>query len=112
MAAEPRALVGELAVVTEREHLKTAAVGENRLVPAVELVEAAGFLDDIGAGTQVEMVCVAKDNLSLDIVTQFMRVDTLDRAKGAYRHKYRSLDLTVVGRDHTGTRIAAGRYSF
>ena len=48
----------------ERHHLETAAIGERRTCPVHEGAEAAGSLDHVCAGLQVEVVRVRQDCLS------------------------------------------------
>ena len=54
-----------LAELGKGEDLEAAAVRENRPVPSHELVEAACFSDDVHARAEIQMVCVAKDDLRL-----------------------------------------------
>ena len=99
MAAEVGAFFGELAVCAEGEHLKAAAVGEDRTVPSVEFVQATGPADDVHAGTEIEVICVAKDNLGLYVVAQFVHVDAFHGAEGADGHEDGGFYGAVVGRD-------------
>ena len=59
-----RAFFGELAVLAEREHLEAAAVGEDRAFPAVELMEAARAPENLGAGAQLELICLVSSRNS------------------------------------------------
>lgn len=105
MRAEFGSLLGELAVVGERKHLKAAAVGEQRACPPVEFVETAGFGDYLHAGTQIEVVGVAEYYLGVDVVGKFMLMHTLNRAEGAHRHENGGGNFAVVGGDEAGAGI-------
>ena len=107
MAAESHTLVGQLAVLGQREDLETAAVGQDGAVPAVELVQATCTLNDVHAGTQVQVIGVAQDDLRLDVLAKFRHVDGLDGAHSAHGHENGSLDLAMVGRDESGAGIGA-----
>lgn len=110
--AEPGTLFGQLSVGRERKHLKTAAVGQNRAVPSVELVQTAGLFENLDAGAQIEMICIAENDLGLHILAQFALMHSLDTADCPYGHENRSADLAVVSRDQTGAGGRAGSGSF
>ena len=97
VAAEPCSLLSEFAVLGKGEHLKASAVGQYRLFPSAEAVEAAGFMQDFGAGTQIEMVGVAQNDLRLYVVAQFAHVHAFHGAACAHRHEDGGLDGAVVG---------------
>ena len=65
----------DLAQRAQREDLKTTRIGENGLVPAHELVQAAVRGDDLQAGAQPQMESIAEADLRADFVqaglTQF-----------------------------------------
>ena len=75
----------------EAENLKAAAVGENRLFPIHEFVQAAGGADDFESGTQIQMVSVAENDLRAHLV-QFARVERLDAGLRADGHEHRRFD--------------------
>ncbi len=99
--SETCAFFRELAVVSEREYLKPAAVGEDRTVPSVEAVQAAGGLNHVESRTEVKMICVAQYDLGLHLLTHFGHVDRLYGAHSAYGHEYRGLYHSVVGGDES-----------
>ncbi len=68
MAAEPCPLFSEFAVLGEGKHLETSAVGQYGAVPASEFMKSASPVQNVGARTQVEVVCVAEYDLSLYVV--------------------------------------------
>ena len=103
MAAEHYPFFSDLAVFGQRIDLEATRIGEDRAVPAVELVESAGFLQDVETWAKVEVIGVAEDDLCLHIVLEFAEVETLHRTDGAYGHEDRCLYLSVVGMDFAGT---------
>ena len=108
MGAEVCSLFGEFAVGGKREHLEAAGVGENRAVPAVELVKASGFAQQVGARTQVQVVGIAQDYLGLDIVAHLRHQHPFDSAAGAYGHENRGFDFSVAGGYQSGACVGAG----
>ena len=55
------------------------------------------------------MIGVPKNYLSLDILAEFVHMHTLDGARSAYGHKYRSFNISVVGIYDAGAGLAPGR---
>ncbi len=102
--AESAAFRRKFAHLREREHLKSAAVGKNRPVPVLELVEAAGLAENLKTRAQVEMVGVAEYNLGLDVLHQVPVVDALDGTYRPHGHEYRRLNRTVVCRNRAAPR--------
>ena len=78
----------------QAEHLVAAAVGEDRFVPADESMQSAPPRDQIGAGAQIQVVCVAEQHLGADRFEIPMR-DSFDGALRTDRHARRRLDLAV-----------------
>ena len=68
-------------------------------------MESACSLEHIQTGTQIKVICIAEEYLSLYILLKVPVIYAFYRAYSAYRHENGSLDLTVVCRDDT----AAGR---
>ena len=58
MRTELHALLLDLAHLGERKHLKSAAVGQNRLVPVHELMQSAQLPNDFMAGSQEQVIGV------------------------------------------------------
>ena len=98
MRGEPASFLGKLADGREGEDLEAAAVRQDGPVPVLELVQAAGLPEGVQAGTEVEVVGVAEDDLGLDVLFQVPMIHALDGADGAHRHG--GADLPVVGGDH------------
>ena len=112
MTAEMRTLLGEFAITAERKYLEAATIGEYRSLPAIELVQAAGFADYIHARTQIQMIGIAKNYLRLYVVAEFMQVHTFHCAGCADRHKYWSLYSAVVGFYQACSGLATGGCGF
>ena len=108
VGAELAALFREFANAGEGKHLKASAVGEHGAVEAVELMQAAGFLNDVQPRSQVEVIGVAEDNLRLDVASEFAQVHAFHAAERPHGHEYRRFNLAVVGFDDAGAGIAAG----
>ena len=104
--AETRAFLGQFADFGEAEHLKTAGIGENRLVPMHELVQTAMRGDDVLAGAQHQVERVAKDDFRAHGV-QLLRRKPLDRAEGANRHEHRRFHRLPVGESNAAAPRAA-----
>ena len=66
--AELDAVLGHLAHRRQAEHLVAAAVGQDRVRPADERVQAAGARDQLVAGPQVQVVGVAEDDLRAGVL--------------------------------------------
>ena len=63
VALEFDALLVDATKACEREHLEAAGIGQQRAIPCHELVKAAELLDDVLAGTDVQVVGVREDDL-------------------------------------------------
>ena len=81
LAAEMRlkldAVISHFSNLCQAINLKTAAVGEDRLVPVHEPMQAAGLADDVHAGTEEQVVRIAEQNLRANLV-EFAQVKRLD----------------------------------
>ena len=97
---EGAAVRRQLADGAEGEYLETAAVGEDRAVPSLEAVQAAGLPEDAEPGAQIEVISIAEDDLGPDIFLQIPMVHALDAAHRADGHEDGRTDLPVVGGDH------------
>ena len=82
----------------QAEHLKSAAVGEDGLVPVHETVQAAQIFNDLMAGTKVQVIGVSEDDLRAAIHEIFRR-QCFDRRLRSHRHERRSFYGSVRGRD-------------
>lgn len=93
MGGELHAVVFHLAQFREAEHLKTAAVRENRVVPGGEPVKPSRF--SISSGPVLkQMIGIAENDLRAEFF-QLQWRHCLDRAACSDRHEYRSLNRSV-----------------
>ena len=97
MGGEGHALLGDLAQLCQTEHLKSAAVGQDRPVPAGKLVQAAHIRYQLVAGTQMQMVGVAQHDLRADILQILRRQAALDGTSGGNVLEGRGLNRAVHG---------------
>ncbi len=95
------AFLFHLACASQRKHLKTAAIGQNGAIPAVEFVQTASLFENLQPRAQIEVIGVAQNNLRLDVVAQFALVHRFHRSTSPHRHKNRRLYRAVVGGDFT-----------
>ncbi len=105
MRAKGHAVVGYLAQLRQGEHLKATTVGQDRTIPAHELVQAASLFDNLGTGPQVQVIGVAQNDLRLDVM-QLGHGDSFHRGPGADWHKDRRLNGSASGLDRSGTSSA------
>ena len=99
------AVLADPAEPFEREHLEAARIGEHGPPPGGEPVEPAHVADDLLAGTEVQVVGVAQDDLragALDVAG----AQAADHAVGADRHEGRGLDGAVGQRERAGPGVA------
>ena len=111
MRAKLDAVLFYLIYIRERKDLKTAAVGEDRVMPAHETVQSARLRDDILAGAHVQMIGVAEDYLRAHAF-KFRRRHRLDGGLRAHRHEDRRLYHTVRRRELPGARAGFGTLSY
>ena len=95
MGVELDALLTDLAELGERKDLKAAAVGEDRAVPGHEAVETAQRLDQLVAGSDVQVIGVGKLDLTADGFEIGSRERALDGALGADVHEDGRLHAAV-----------------
>ena len=93
--------------VAQREDLIAARVGEDRAVPAHELMKAAELSDHVLPGAEMEVVGVAEQDLGAERA-QLDRIDHLHGRLRADGHERRRAELPVRGLEHSGTRLAVG----
>ena len=106
MRAELHSFFLHLTDVRQREDLKSTAVGQNRVMPAVKLMQAAALMQHVQAGTQVEMICVTQYYLGFYLIFQVPDMRGFYASHRANRHENRGLDVTVVSCQDTSARIA------
>ena len=81
----------------QTEYLKSAAVGQDRPVPAGKLVQAAHIRYQLVAGTQMQMVGIAQHDLRADILQILRRQAALDGTGGSNVLEGRGLHRAVHG---------------
>ena len=91
MGGKRHALLGDLPQAGQRKHLKSAGIRQNRAVPGHELVQSSHGLNHLVAGTQVQVIGVAKLNLSADVLEIKGAEGTLNGALGSHIHENRGL---------------------
>ena len=96
--AELDALLLHLAQVGEREDLIAAAVGEDRMRPAHEAVQAAEAMHPLGRGPQHQVVGVAEDDVG-SCRPHLVEIERLHRAGRAHRHEGGRCDVAARGRE-------------
>ena len=79
--------------------LEAAAVRQDRAVPVLEAMEAAGFPEGVQSGTEIEMVGVAENDFRADILLQIPVIHALDGADGPDGHEDGGMDGAMVGLD-------------
>ena len=98
-------LVGD-AAVAHREDLEAAGVGDDRPVPAHELVQAAEAGDELVAGVEEQVEGVAQHH----VVAQggdLAGLEALDRGLGGERDEGGRADVAVGGAQDAGPRARA-----
>ena len=107
MRAKLDALFGDLTQLGKAEHLKTAAIGQDRLVPVHEFVQPTHLLHQIRTGANIQVIGIAQNDLRTDLF-DLRRRHPLDRGLCADRHEDRGLNRAMAGFEDT----AAGRTGF
>ncbi len=97
MGTEPCSFLFQLAVCAQRKHLKASAVGEYGSFPPHEPVQTACLAQQFGAGAQIEMICVSENYLCVNIIGQFVTMNSLHRPDSANGHENRCLYSAVGG---------------
>ena len=75
----------------QRKDLKSAAVGQNRPPPVHKSVKTVKLIDDLAARPEIEMICIAENDLSSGHQKLFWS-QRFNRCLGAHRHKNRRID--------------------
>ena len=105
MRAELGTFLAELAVFRKGKDLEAAAVGQDRLVPRIETMEAAGTLKDVDARTEIKMIRIAEDDLRPRVRLQFRNVYGLDGALRPDGHENRRFNHAVCRVYQAGTGV-------
>ena len=98
-------LVGD-AAMAHREDLKAAGVGDDRPLPAHELVQAPELLNQVGAGGQEKVEGVAQDHLVAEL-RHLVGLDGLDRRPRRQWHERGRAHLAMdkMERSRAGERV-------
>src|SRR5689334_10569244 len=107
MRTELGALLVDLAAFSEAEYLIAAAVGEDRMRPADEPVEAAAPSDQFIARPEVEVIGVAEDDLRAGFF-QIALPHRLDASLRADRHEGWRPHRAMRGAEFTEARRTVG----
>jgi hypothetical protein len=91
---ENRGTIVDAARQGQAVYLITAAVRKNGAIPPHELVQAAKLGNDLIAGTESEVISIAKDNFYPRLAQLNWR-QSLDRTLSADRHEDGSFDCPV-----------------
>ena len=105
MGLKTRAFFRNLAHRAQTKNLIAAAVGEDRPVPTHEPVQPAKLTNQFMAGTQIEMIGVAEQDLTTEFV-QITRQHRLDGSLRPHRHKARRFDRAMRGHQPAKTSLA------
>ena len=70
MATELATLLTKFADACQRENLETSGIRQDRAVPCVELMQSARLTQNVKPRTQIQVVGVTQNNLSLHLFTQ------------------------------------------
>ena len=82
------------------EHLKSAAVCQDRMLPVFKLMQTARPGYEFISRTQKKMISIAQNDLGAQLF-QFPGRHGFHSGSGPHRHKYRRPDHTVGGRQQT-----------
>jgi len=107
VGAEGHALVLDLAQLRQRHDLEAAGIGENRVWPIHEAVQAAELGDAFGARPQHQVIGVGKHHVGAACAHRLGR-EALHRCLGADRQERRGGDCPVRRRDLAAAGSAIG----
>ena len=105
MRLEDDAALVELAQLGEAHHLEAAGIGEDRMRPVHELVQAAELGDALGARRQHQMIGVGEHDVGAERA-HLAGIHRLDRRRGADRHEGGRADRPARRRDRPDARGA------
>ena len=91
----------------QRQDLKATRVGERRTGPVHEFSEPAGFVDDVGARLQVQVIGVGEHGLRADVGDRLGR-HRLDSGFGSDRNESGRGNIAVRGGQHSGAGKRVG----
>jgi hypothetical protein len=110
VALKCNAVVTNVAQLRQRKHLKSAAVRQDRSIPAHELVESAHVADQFTAWPKVKVIRVSQNDLGPDLL-QMQRSERFHRALRSDRHEDRRLNFAMPSLQ-TAPACSGGRICF
>ena len=105
--SEFNAMRPDLANLGEAEHLESATVGQDGLLPVHETMQPACRVDDLHARPDVQMVGVAQNDLRAHLL-QFAGINGLHRRLSAHGHEHGRVNHTMLGAQPPETRFGTG----
>ena len=106
MGAEADTLLGDFAKLVQTEDLESAGIREQRARPAHEPVQSAKPPDELVAGTKVEVVGIAENDLGAQFLEQRLR----NRFDGRLRTNWHEDGCLYgrMGKDHCAATGGSG----
>ena len=111
ITAKDRAFLGDGAGIWKGKNLKSSRVGEDRFSPAHEALNAAELAEDVGAGSEQEMIGVGDQNREAGCLKR-IEVLAADGGVSADRHENRGLHLIMERAENTRACARAGCAGF
>jgi len=90
---------------SEADNLEPAAVGKDRPWPPHEIMQSTQSIDKVGAGPEVKVVGIGKDDLRATR-SQFVRRQRLDSAVSPHRHENWRGNRPMFGLNSAGPGLA------
>ena len=103
MGLERHPVLGQLPQRRQAEHLVAAGIGQDRVVPVHEGVQAAQVPDQLMARPQKQVIGITQDD-GRTAFFEHLGGHALDSTLGAHRHENRGLHLPMGGAQHTPAR--------
>ena len=100
MGMEIDTFLFDLSESCQREHLKSAGIGQDRLIPYHKLMQTTQLPNNFIARSYMKMIGVGQLNLGSDCLQILGRYSALDRSYRSYIHKYRCLYSAMHGLQH------------
>ena len=94
MRTKTDAFIGDFAQRGQAENLIAAGIGENRIAPGHEGMEAAELANQLVARTQIKVIGIGENDARAQFFERVLR-KSLDRGGSAHRHEDRRFDYAV-----------------
>lgn len=91
--------------ISERKHLKSTTIREDREIDIHEFMESAKSGYELMSGTEIEVIGIGEDDLTpnrLDLIS----IQSLDGRLCANRHKYRCFDVPMGRRKYARSGVS------